>query len=131
MRILNRNLTLVVDTATDTVNCVAGCTVELNAFETASLLVPGTPGFRLRCVLLGCDQSPNPDDTIFTYPRTKNFTNITEILNVNQVFEADVSPDVLNEDTNGADEIRAQFTLINRSNGQSVVKRSNRVVMDF
>lgn len=129
MKITNKNLTLTEDTGTDTVNCVAGCRVELDPFETASLALPNTPGFRLRCVLLGIDVGP--DDTVFSYPRSKTFTRVVDILDVNQVFDADVSTDILNEDANGADEIRAEFTLINRSTGQSVVRRSNAVQMNF
>lgn len=130
MKITNRNLTLVQNTGTDTVNCLAGCRVELNAFEAASLLVPGTPGFRLRCVLVGNDPGP-ADSTVFTYPRTMRFTNIVDLLNVNQVFEDDVSDDMLDEDAPDVGEIQAEFTLINLSTGQRRVSRSNQVAVNF
>ena len=129
MNIINRNLTIVQNPANKTAKCTAGCTVTLDAFETASLLIPGFPGFRLSCVLLGID--PGPDDTLFIYPRSKKFTNILDITGVNQVFEDDLSFSILNEDANGADEIRAEFTLINLSTGQSRVRRSNQVQMNF
>ena len=129
MNIANRNLTLVEDTATGMVNCIAGCRVDLNVGETASLAVPFNQGFRLRCHLIGDD--PEEDDLLFTYPKSKKFDNLLEILNVNQVFEADISSDMLNEDPNSIDEIQARFTLINLSTGESVVKRSNKVVREF
>ena len=128
MRILNRKLTLVEDPATGIVNCLAGCTVELNALETASLLNPFHPGFRLSCVLLGID--PGPDTTLFHF-EDRIFNNIVQIAGLNQVFEKNLGKVVLNEDVSGPDEIRAQFTLSDRSNGQSVVRRSNVVQGNF
>lgn len=128
MRILNRKLTLVENPAIASVKCSAGCLVELNALETASLLNPFHPGFRLSCVLLGID--PGPDTTLFNYG-DRNFNNIVQILGLNQAFDITLPKVVLNEDVNGLDEIRAEFTLIDRSNNQSVVRRSNVVQVNF
>src|SRR5688500_14091482 len=128
MRILNRTLTLVEDPATENVNCLAGCRVELNGLETASLLNPFHPGFRLSCVLVGID--PGPDDTLFNYG-DRFFHSIEQILGLDQVFEESLSRVVLNEDISGVDEIRAEFTLSDRSNAQSVVRRSNLVARNF
>jgi hypothetical protein len=128
MRILNRKLTLVEDPATQNVNCVAGCTVELNALETASLLNPLHPGFRLSCVLVESDVGP--DDTLFHF-EDRFFHNIVQITGLNQKFEVNLAKTVLNEDVSGPDEIRAQFTLVDRSNGRSVVKKSNQVQGHF
>jgi hypothetical protein len=126
MRILSR--TLVEIPATGNVNCLAGCRVELNGLETASLLNPFHPGFRLSCVLVGVDVGP--DDTLFNYG-DRFFHNIGQIVGLNQVFEESLSEVVLNEDVSGVDEIRAEFTLIDRSNGQRVVRRSNVVERNF
>src|SRR6185436_8348917 len=112
MRILNRVLTLTENPATGNVNCVAGCKVELNALETASLLNPFHPGFRLSCVLLGIDVGP--DTTLFNYG-DRFFHNIVQILGLNQVFEVNLSKVVLNEDVAGLDEIAAEFTLRDNS----------------
>jgi len=127
VKIVKRKLTLVQNTAAHTVKCTAGCQVELNPLEAASLLNPLHPGFRLRCVLIGID--PGTDPVIFTYAKSKNFKSITDLAGLNQVFEDDLSTDILNEDPNGTDEIRARFTLIDLSNGQSVTKTTNLVEM--
>jgi hypothetical protein len=129
MNITKRKLTLNVDTATEIVQCVAGCHIDLNALETGALLNPLHPGFRLRCVLLGRD--PGPDEVIFTYPVVKTMNLVENILGQNHVFTADVSVSILDEDTTGNDEICARFTLVDLSNGQSVVRISNRVDMVF
>ena len=128
MRILNRTLTLTDNPAKQTVLCVAGCTVELNALETASLLNPLHPGFRLSCVLVGVDVGP--DTTLFNYG-DRFFHNIVQIAGLNQAYEVELSRVVLNEDVNGVDEIAAEFTLSDRSNGQRVVRRSNVVQRNF
>jgi hypothetical protein len=128
MRILNRSLTMVEDPATGNVNCLSGCKVELNALETASLANPFHPGFRLSCVLVGVD--PGPNATLFNYG-DRFFHGIEQIFGLNQVFEQSLSRVVLNEDISGVDEIRAEFTLSDRSNGQSVVRRSNIVDRNF
>lgn len=128
MRILNRILTLTDDPATQTVLCAAGCRVDLNGLETASLLNPFHPGFRLSCVLLGIDNGP--DTTLLNYG-DKFFDSIEQILNLNQAFTIRLSKTVLNEDVSGLDEIRAEFTLSDRSNNQSVIRRSNTVQRQF
>ena len=128
MRILNRTLTLTDNPAKQTVLCLAGCTVELNALETASLLNPLHPGFRLSCVLVGVDVGP--DTTLFNYG-DRFFHNIVQIAGLNQAYEVELSRVVLNEDVNGVDEIAAEFTLSDRSNGQRVVRRSNVVQRNF
>jgi hypothetical protein len=128
MRILNKTLTFVEDPATSNVRCLAGCRVELNGLETTSLLNPFHPGFRLSCVLVGID--PGPDATLFNYG-DRFFHSIEQILGLDQVFEQSLSKVVLNEDVSGVDEVRAEFTLSDRSNGQSVVRRSNVVERNF
>jgi hypothetical protein len=125
MNIINRNLTINVDNARRIAECIAGCRIELNPFEIGALANPFHPGFTLRCVLLGID--PGPDTVIFSYPRVKTFNNITDIISVDQVFTDVLSFNILNEDANGADEIRAQFTLVDNSNGQREIRRSNLV----
>ena len=123
-----QNSTLTDNPAKQTVLCVAGCTVELNALETASLLNPLHPGFRLSCVLVGVDVGP--DTTLFNYG-DRFFHNIVQIAGLNQAYEVELSRVVLNEDVNGVDEIAAEFTLSDRSNGQRVVRRSNVVQRNF
>jgi len=125
MNIVNRALTLNRIVANQTVECIAGCRVELDAFEIAGLTIPGNPGFRLRCVLEGVDVGP--DAVIYTYPRSRTFTSPQDLLNVDHVFTEVVSQDILNEDVNDSDEIRAVFTLVNLSTGQSRIRRSPRV----
>lgn len=128
MRILSRTLTLTDIPARQSVRCLAGCRVELNGLETASLLNPLHPGFRLSCVLLGID--PGPDTTLLNYG-DRFFNNIAQILGLNQAFDIEVGKSLLDEDVSGLDEIRAEFTLSDRSNGQSVVRRSNVVQRQF
>jgi hypothetical protein len=54
----------------------------------------------------------------------RTFTNPLNILDADDIFTSTVSEEILNEDANGADEIRARFTLVNNSNGQSLTKES-------
>ena len=122
VNIVNRVLTLNHNVANGTVECIAGCRVELSAFEIAALAIPGNPGFTLRCKLEGVDVGPDTD--LFTFPLSRTFNNILNLLDANDIFRSTVSEDILNEDVNGADEIRAVFTLVNNSTGQSVRKRS-------
>lgn len=129
MNITKRKLTLNVNAAEQTVRCISGCHIDLNALETAALLNPFHPGFQLRCVLLGCD--PGADPVVFTYPIVKKMNVVENITGQNHVFTHDVSTAILDEDTTGNDEIRARFTLVDLSNGQSVVRTSNRVDMAF
>jgi hypothetical protein len=128
VRILNRTLTITDIPERNAVRCLAGCTVELNALETASLLNPLHPGFRLSCVLVGIDVGP--DATLVNYG-DRFFNNIVQIAGLNQAFEIELGRAALNEDVSGVDEIRAEFTLSDRSNGQSVVRRSNIVERNF
>ena|SRR6266496_4724077 len=128
MRILNRTLTLTDNPAKQTVLCAAGCTVELNALETASLLNPLHPGFRLSCVLVGVDVGP--DTSLFNYG-DRFFHNIVQIAGLNQAYEVELSRVVLNEDVTGLDEIAAEFTLSDRSNNHRVIRRSNVVQRNF
>jgi hypothetical protein len=102
--------------------------VELNALETASLLNPLHPGFRLSCVLVGVDVGP--DTTLFNYG-DRFFHNIVQIAGLNQAYEVELSRVVLNEDVSGLDEIAAEFTLSDRSNNQRVIRRSNVVQRNF
>ena len=127
MRIVNRVLTLNQNVANGLVECIAGCRVDLDAFEIAGLAIPGNPGFTLRCVLEGVDRGP--DAVLFTFPRRRTFTTALDILNADHVFTEQVSEDILNEDTTGADEIRSVFTLVNNSTGRSVVRRNATVTI--
>jgi hypothetical protein len=128
MRILNRTLTLTDVPQRQTVRCHAGCRVELNALETASLLNPFHPGFRLECVLLGIDVGP--DTSIWNFG-DRNFNDIAQIAGLNQTFEEEFSKVMLNEDVSGVDEIAVEFTLTDRSNNQRVIRRSNVVQRNF
>lgn len=130
MVITNMSLTVVEDPATGTANCVAGCSVGLNPLEIASLEVPVHPGFRLSCVILGIDQGI--DRTLFNYPRTVSFNDATDLLRLNQAFQATLSLAMLDEDPGAAaDELRAEFTITDLSNGQSVIERSNLIERFF
>jgi hypothetical protein len=128
MRILNRTLTLTDVPQRQMVHCLAGCRVELNALETASLLNPFHPGFRLQCVLLGIDVGP--DTSLWNFG-DRNFNDIAQIAGLNQTFEEEFSKVMLNEDVSGVDEIAVEFTLSDRSNGLSVIRRSNVVQRNF
>jgi hypothetical protein len=132
MDIVNRKLTLTPNTAQDTVECVATCTVELNALETAALGNLMHPGFRLRCVLQGMDGRRLTTATpIFTYPRSIRIQGPGGLLNLSCVFKETLSTDLLNEDTNGQDEIRANFTLQDRSNFASVTRHTGNVSINI
>lgn len=122
MNIVNRVLTLNQNVGNGTVECIAGCRVQLTAFEIAGLAIPGNPGFTLRCTLEGVDVGP--DSVLFTFPLSRTFNNPLNILDADDIFRSTVSTDILNEDVNGADEIRAVFTLVNNSTGQSVRRNS-------
>jgi hypothetical protein len=131
MRIVKRKLTINEDSATNLAECIAGCRVELNAFESASLAIPNAPGFTLSCRLRGGD--PGPDPLIFTYPRSKTFTNLLDLINTDHVFRETLSMELLDEDTtgDGIDEIKAVFTLVNNSTGASMNRNSNRIERRF
>jgi hypothetical protein len=122
MKIRNRVLTLTPNVANDTWECVAGCRVELTPFEIAGLAIPGNPGYTLRCFLEAVDVGP--DTPIFTFPKTRTFKSLVDILDADDLFKADVSSDILDEDSNGADEIRAVFVLRNNSTGNTVRQKS-------
>lgn len=121
MRIVNRVLTLNPIVANGLVECIAGCRVELDAFEIAGLAIPGNPGFRLSCFLEAVDRGP--DRPIYTYPRSKTYFTVADLLNFDHVFTEELSEDRLDED-NGEDDIRAVFTLVNNSTGRSVIRKS-------
>lgn len=125
MNIVNRVLTLNQNVANQTVECIAGCRVELDALEIAGLAIPGNRGFRLRCVLEGVDVGD--DRVLYTFPRSMTFTSAADLLNADHVFTEVISQDILDEDVNDTDEIRAVFTLVNLSTGQSRIRRSPRV----
>jgi hypothetical protein len=77
---------------------------------------------------LGID--PGPDATLWNFG-DRNFNNIAQIAGLNQAYQDTFAKAMLNEDVSGLDEIRAQFTLLDRSNGQSVIRRSNVVQANF
>lgn len=122
MEIKNRQLTINQQLAENNAECIARCTVELNALETLSLANPWHPGFRLSCVLEAEDPGPNP--VLYTYPRRKTFRGVIDVTQMEQMFEVVIDLDILNEDIGGPDEVRAKFTLEDRSNGRSVTRRS-------
>lgn len=95
---------------------------KLNAFEILGLGVPGNLGFTLKCVLRAVD--PGPDAVIFTFPFVRTFNNPLDILDAEDIFTSNVSEEILDEDANRPDEIRARFTLMNNSNGQRVTRET-------
>ena len=119
MNIVNRVLTLNPNIANGSVECIAGCRVELDAFEIAGLGIPGNPGFRLTCFLEAVDRGP---DALSLRIRV-GLSTALDLLNADHVFREQLSEDILNEDT-GEDDIRAVFTLVNNSTGRSVIRRS-------
>lgn len=129
MIIKNRNLTINQNVAEDTATCIAACTIEFNPLELGALANPFHPGFRLTCVLEADD--PGTNSVIFTYPRVKTFRGLIEVFQLDQVFEAELSLDLLNEDVRGSDEIKARFTIVDRSNGRSVIRKSSKVVLSL
>lgn len=129
MNIVNRSLTLNQNVANSTVECIAGCTVELTAFELAGLAVPFNPGFTLSCVLEANDPGSDSDEVRFTFPFPVTFNNPLKILDSDDIFRDTVGEAILNEDVRGADEIRARFTLVNNSTGQRVIRRSPSVTI--
>ena len=100
---------------------------HLTPFELAALAIPGNSGFTLRCVLIADDPGELSDEVLFTFPLSRIFNNPLNLINADNVFTTTASIDLLNEDTNGADEIRARFTLINNLTGQRVIRRSRQV----
>ena len=128
MRIKNRKLTIVDDPATGMASCAAACDVELNALETAALANPFHPGFKLRCRLEALD--PDASATVFTYPEVKTLNLVAAIIPT-QIFNANLSTELLDEDVSTTDDIRASFTLIDKSNNVSVTKVSNTIHRSF
>lgn len=129
MNIVNRSLTLNQNVGNSTVECIAGCTVELTPWELLGLGAPGNPGYTLRCVLEANDPGSDSDEVRFTFPFPASFNNPLKILDADDIFRDTVGVAILNEDVNGADEIRARFTLVNNSTGQSVIRRSPSVTI--
>lgn len=123
MNIVNRSLTLNQNVGNSTVECIAGCTVELTTWELAALAVPNA-GYTLTCVLEANDPGRSSDEVRFTFPFPATFNNPLKILDADDIFRDTVGVAILNEDVNGSDEIRARFTLVNNSTGQSVIRRS-------
>ena len=129
MNIINRALTLNQNVANQTIECIAGCRVTLTLEELAGLANPFNPGFTLSCVLLAGD--PGPDPVIFTFPLVQNrvFRTPADITFPDHVFRATVGVGILNEDTSGADEIKARFTFVNNANGAAMTRRSPRITI--
>jgi len=128
MNIINRRLTLNEDPATNAVECIAACKVELDALEVASFALGNS--FTLRCVIRANDPGQDSDEVLFAYPRTKTFTNPVDLLDVDQVFTATVGRDLLDEDPSGSDEVRARFRLTNNSTGRTRQRLSPIVQLD-
>jgi hypothetical protein len=124
MNITNRTLTLNPLTGNGTYDCIAGCKVDLNGGDVANFLNPTFRGFTLTCYLEGVDVSPNPHDHLHTFDSTKSFKGGLDLGDMDHVFRDELSRQVLNEDAGSNDEIRAVFTLINNSTGETVKKRS-------
>ncbi len=129
MKISNAQLTLTENVAPATVECLARCSIELNALETAALANPFHPGFRVRCVLRAVDS--NVTTAIFTYPRAIFIAGPGGLLNLSPQFSENLGADLLNEDLQGADEIRARFTLVDLSNGASISRNSPTVTINI
>lgn len=129
MNIVNRSLTLNQNVGNNTVDCIAGCTVQLTGWELLNLAAPGNPGYTLRCVLEANDPGTDSDENRFTFPFPVTFDNPGKILDADDIFTATVGNAILNEDVSGADEIRAKFTLVNNSTGQSVTRKSSSVTI--
>jgi len=128
MRIKNRKLTIIDNSSTGVASCAAACDVELNALETAALANPFHPGFKLFCRLEAVD--PDGSGTVFTYPDVKTLNLLSPVIPT-QTFNASISTELLDEDAGGTDEIRAAFTLIDKSNNASVTKKSDIIKRAF
>lgn len=128
MNLINRRLTLNQNIAADTVECVASCRVELTALEIASFALGNT--FTLRCVIRANDPGQDSDEVLFTYPRTRTFGALVDLLDVDQIFTEVVSRDVLDEDVGGSDEMRARFRLTDNSTGRTRQRLSPIVQLD-
>ncbi len=116
MNITKKRLTLTEDPSTDTVECVAACHVDLTPTEIASFALGNS--FTLRCAIRANDPGQDSDEVLFQYPRSKTFRALIDLLNVDQVFTAVVSRDLLDEDANGSDDVRARFRLKDNSTGR-------------
>lgn len=121
MNVVNRRLTLNEDAAGGTVECIAGCRVELTPLEVASFVTGNS--FTLSCRLRANDPGEGSDEVLFTYPNSRTFGAAVDLLGMDHVFRATVSRDLLDED-NGTDEIRARFTLVNNGTGQRRIRSS-------
>src|SRR5215213_1079257 len=124
MNIVNRTLTLNPLTGNGTYECIAGCKVELNMGDVAQFALPNFRGYTLTCYLEGVDVPPNPHDHLHTFVPEKNWRNVGDLIDMDHVFRAELSRQVLNEDAGSNDEIRAVFVLTNNSTGEPVTKRS-------
>jgi hypothetical protein len=118
MDLTTRRLTLTEDPSTDTVECVATCRVVLTAPEIASFALGNS--FTLRCAIRANDPGQGSDEILFQYPRSKTFSGLVDLLDVDQVFTVVVSRDLLDEDANAnnSDEMRARFRLRDNSTGR-------------
>ena len=124
MNIVNLTLTLNPLTGNDTYECIAGCKADLNLGDIAAMGLIGHRGYTLSCYLEGVDVPPNPNDHLHTFTPTKRFRNVLDLADMDHVFRDELSRRVLNEDAGSNDEIRAVFTLVNNSTGETVRRRS-------
>lgn len=124
MNIINRTLTLNPLTGNGTYNCTASCKVDLNPGDIAQFVNPTFRGYKLTCYLEGVDVSPNPHDHLHTFDSEKLWRGVGDLLDMDHVFNDELNRQILNEDAGSNDEIRAVFTLENRSTGETVRKRS-------
>lgn len=124
MNIVNTTLTLNPLTGNGTYDCIAGCKVDLNMGDVAQYALLGFRGYTLTCYLEGVDVPPNPHDHLHTFDSQKNWRGAGDLIDMDHVFRDELSRQVLNEDAGSNDEIRAVFTLVNNSTGETVRKRS-------
>ena len=107
------------------------CTVTFTAFE--KFTMDHGVKFSLACRLWGADAWPNPDDSLYTFPR-KLFPDATPTLVEQVTFTATMSHSVLNEDDyigNRTDEVYAGLTLTNLETNAQVRKTTNQLSHNF
>jgi hypothetical protein len=123
MNINSMTLTLNPLTGNGTYDCIAGCRADLNMGDVAQFALLGFGGYTLTCYLEGVDANPNDHIHTFTH-QDKNWRGAGDLIDMDHVFRDQVSRLVLNEDAGSNDEIRAVFTLVNNSTGETVRRRS-------
>ena len=124
MNINSMTLTLNPIAANGTYDCIAGCRADLNFGDIAQFGLGGFRGYTLSCHLEGVDVPPNPNDHLYTFLPNKTWNGVGDLLDMDHVFRAELNRSILNEDAGSNDEIRAVFTLVNNSTGETRRRRS-------